>query len=156
MAFDRTDPADLAALKSEVNTDPDGLGYNPADTNAGVIEPINLARVAYVQQKPNVASSAIRGGTTYDAYDGLAIDEQEWLRWMTGSNGGGEENMPVTADLRLRLLGDGGTSIWAVADRTEMESVMSGIFSRDGSRAEDLWGIDTFISEQDWFAARDS
>ena len=27
--FDRNDSADLAALKSEVNTDPLGLGYNP-------------------------------------------------------------------------------------------------------------------------------
>jgi len=155
MAFDRTDPTDLAALKSEVNTDPDGLGYDTA-TTAGVVDVINLLRSAYTQQKPKVSSAELRSATTYDAYDGLAIDEQEWLRWITGSNGFEEENIPVSADLRHRLLGDGGNSIWAVADRTEMEAAMTLVFSRDGSRAEDLFGIGTTISEADWFAARDS
>ena len=156
MAFDRTNPADLAALKAEVNTDPDALGYDQSVTQDGVLDIINLARTAYTQQKEKVSAAAIRSGTSYDGYDGLAIDEQEWLRWMTGSNGFEEENMPVTADLRARLTGDGGTSIWAPADRTAMEAAMVAVFDRDGSRAEDLFGIGTTISRDDWIAARDS
>lgn len=156
MSFDRTDPADLLALKTEVNTDPDSLGYNASVTQEGVLDVINLPRSAYSRPKDKVSSAVIRSGTTYDAYDGLAIDEQEWLRWMTGSNGAVEENMPVTPDLRERLIGDGGTSIWAPADRTAMETVMLAIFTSDGSRAEDLFGVGTSISRDDWIAARDS
>ena len=40
MAFDREDPAHLAALKDEVNTDPEGYNYDPTDT-AGVLKKIS-------------------------------------------------------------------------------------------------------------------
>ena len=42
MAFDVNDPADLAALKSEVINDPQGYGYVP-DNTVDVLEKINLA-----------------------------------------------------------------------------------------------------------------
>lgn len=155
MAFDREDPADLAALKTEVNTDPNGYGYIPDKTET-VIDNINETRPAITVSKPRISAADVRSFTTYAGYDGLAIDEQEWLRWMTGSNGIGEENMVVTTDLRARLTGDGGTSIWAPADRIAMEAAMLALIDVPGSRAEELFGYATVISEQDWFAARDS
>lgn len=154
MAFDRTNPTHLAELKAEVANDPNGYGYNELDT-ASIITNINLTRAAITVSKPKISAAMVRSTTTYEAYDGLAIDEQEWLRWMTGSNGFEEENLLVTPDFRARLTGDGGSSIWAVASRTEMQDAMLALIDIDGSRAEQLWGFGTSISEQDWFAARD-
>lgn len=155
MTFDRTDPADLAALNTEVTTDPLGIGYDVnGNVDTAIVEPINAKN--YTVSKPRISAADVRAATTYDGYDGLAIDEQEWLRWMTGSNGVGEENMPVTTDLRARLTGDGGTSIWAPADRVAMEAAMLTLFDVPGSRAEVLFGYGTTISRADWIAARDS
>ena len=154
MAFDRTDPADLAALKTEIETDPQGYGYDPASTDAGVLQPINEIRDTITLNKDFVSPAEIKTATTYAAYDGLAIDEQEWLRWMTVGNG--EPTLKTTPDLVARLSGNGGSSIWAVADRTEMEAAMTAILTRAGSRAEELFGLNTSITRDDWFAARDS
>jgi len=42
MAFDRTDPADLLALKTEINTDPIGMGYAAVvDTTALLLKLLN-------------------------------------------------------------------------------------------------------------------
>lgn len=154
MAFDRTDPTDLLALKTEINTDPDGLGYVPENTNAGVAL-INEVG-AYTVSKLKISASDVRSTTTYDAYDNLAIDEQEWIRWMTGSNGFDEENMTVTPDLRTQLTGPGTASIWAAADRDAMNAAMLALIEVPGSRAQDLFGYDTSISRDDWLAAVNS
>lgn len=155
MAFDRTDPTDLAELKSEVTTDPNGYGYDPANTTL-VLEIINQIRATITIEKERISSAHVRGSTTFEAYDGLLVDRQEWLRWMTGSNGFQEENLDVTADLKLQLAGIGGQSLWAVGERAAMEAAMLALINRDGTRAEELWGIDTTITRDDWIAARDS
>jgi len=155
MSFDRNDPADLLALKTEINTDPDGLGYVPENTNDGITL-INAISASYIVSKPKISASDVRSTTTYDAYNNLAIDEQEWIRWMTGSNGFDEENMAVTPDLIAQLTGPGSASIWAPADRTEMNAAMLSLIDVDGSRAQDLFGYDTSISRDDWLAAVNS
>jgi len=154
MAFDRTDPADLLALKTEINTDPDGLGYVPENTNAGVAL-INEVG-AYTVSKLNISADAVRSTCTYDAYNNLAIDEQEWIRWMTPSAADSAENMVVTADLKTQLTGPDAASIWAVADRTEMNAAMLALIDVPGSRAQDLFGYDTSITRDDWIAAVNS
>ena len=158
MAFDRTNPADLLALKTEVNTDPTGLGYAPDAGTGGLLDLLNGKNPATLVQKPKISSAAVRSAVTYDAYNTLAIDEQEWLRWLTGSNGFEEENLPVSADLRLQLTGDGTptNSFWSAAQRTVMVAAMLAIMDVPGSRAEILWGFGTSISRDDWIAARDS
>lgn len=163
MAFDRTDPADLAALKTEVTTDPLGLGYVPENTQAGVLDIINLTRGTITVGKPKVSSPLVRSTTTFAAYNALTADEQEWLRWMTGSNGFEAENLEVTDDLRLQLLGtttigatDAAASFWGALERDAMVAAMSAIIDVNGSRAEELWGFGTVITSADWRAARDS
>ena len=158
MAFDRTDPTDLAELKSEVLTDPNGYGYIPENTDSGVLDIINMKRPEITVNKPRISAADIRSDVTYDAYDTLAIDEQEWIRWITGSNGVNEESVNVTADLRQQLAGDPTPtgSIWATAHRTEMNAAMSALMDVPGTRAEQLWGYGTTITRDDWFAARDS
>ena len=154
MSFDRNDPADLLALKTEVTTDPLGLGY---DTDANVTQITDIINSKdFTVSKPKISSALVRSTCTYDAYNGLAIDEQEWLTWMTGSNGYEEENMTVTDDLRTQLAGSGSDSIWAVADRTAMVTAMTELIDVHGSRAEVLFGYGTSISTDDWTTARDS
>ena len=149
MSFDRNDPADLLALKDEVNNDPLGLGYDPAGGTSDILDLLNAKN--YTVSKPTIDPSDVKSSTTYAAYDGLAIDEQEWLRWMTDT-----DVLVVTTDLQTRLAGAGTTSIWGVADRTEMVNAMTALIDVPGSRAEVLFGYGTVISDADWFAGRDS
>ena len=91
---------------------------------------------------------------TYDAYNNLAIDEQEWLRWLT-PNGG---ELRITADVKLQLTGrtlasngSGGTgndniSFWAAANRVAMCAAFLSLVEVAGGRAEVLWGAGTTIS----------
>ncbi len=157
MSFDNSDPNDLAALKSEVEVDPTALGYAAviAETDA-LLALLNDKNPATIVSKPVIDPALVRGATTFEGYDGLGIDEQEWLRWMTGANGSnGGESLVVTTDLRARLT-DGNNSIWAAADRNAMNAAQLDIIDVPGSRAEILWGYGTNISRADWFAARDS
>lgn len=156
MAFDRTNPTHLAELKAEVATDPDILGYDPLDTQAGVLDVLNLKRATYTISKPAISAALIRSTVTFDAYNTLSIDEQEWIRWVTGSNGFQEENLTVTPDLRTQLTGPGAASIWSAGNRDAMNQAMLALMDVDASRAENLWGYATSITREDWFAARDS
>jgi hypothetical protein len=156
MSFDVNDPTDLAELKSEIENDPLGLGYDVDGNSSVLVGLINEDNPAFIVSKPKISSALVRSATTYDAFEGLLGPEENWLQWMTGSNGFEEENMVVTPDLRASLVGPGSASIWAVADRTEMNAAMLALIDVPGSRAEILWGYGTTISQSDWFAARDS
>ncbi len=158
MSFDRTDPTDLLALKTEVNDDPAGLGYAAVVASTGELLALLNAKTATTVQKPKISSALIRSEITFDAYDTLSIDEQEWIRWVTGSNGFEEENLTVSVDLRLQLTGNGDPtdSFWATAHRSAMVAAMTAILDVPGSRAELLFGFGTRISRDDWIAARDS
>ena len=156
MSFDRNDPADLLALKTEMETDPLSIGYDINGNTDAQVSLINAKNPAITVSKPKVSAALVRSTCTYDAYNNLAIDEQEWLRWMTGSNGFEEENLTVTDDLRTQLTGPGTASIWAASDRTTMNQAMLDLIDVSGSRAEDLFGFGTVLSSSDWIAARDS
>ena len=161
MSFDRTNPDDLLALKNEVTLDPLTLGYVPDITQEGVLDVINLTRQTITVSKPAISAAVVRAAVTLQAYDNLLADRQEWLRWITGSNGVNEESLIVTQDLRDRLTGVlggsvTGDSIWAAADEDIMEPIMLALIDIDGSRAEQLFGFGTIISRDDWLAARDS
>ena len=160
MAFDRNDPADLLALKNEVNTDPNAYGYVPEDTNL-VLDILSLKRAEITVSKPKISPALIRAAVYLNAYDNLLADRQEWLRWITGSGGFEDESLVITQDLRDRFTGalggsQTGDSIWAAADDDVMEPIMLALIDIDGSRAEELFGFGTTISRDDWFAARDS
>ena len=151
--FDVKDPADLLALKNEVNNDPLGLGY---DQNANITQITGLINAKnYTVSKPEISSALIRSACTYDAYNNLAIDEQEWIRWIT-PGAKGEEDLTVTVDLTTRLTGPDAASIWAVADRVAMNAAMLALIEVPGSRAEILFGYGASISGSDWTTARDS
>lgn len=155
MAFDRTDPADLLALKTEINTDPDGLGYAAVIENiVPLLALINAKSASYTVRKPYISSAEVKSVCTYSAYNTLVIDEQEWLQWMT-SNSSVTPDIKTTTDLVARLT-DGNNSIWSAAERDAMNAAMLALIDVDGSRAEFLFGFGTVISEADWIAARNS
>lgn len=149
MSFNRNDPADLAALKAEATNDPQAIGYTviqDGNTNK-FIEEINAKN--YTVQKPRISSSDVRAAVTYAAYNNLAIDEQEWIRWI--APGSTDEDILVTDDIIEQLTNS--STFWAAGDRTAMQAAMSALINVPGSRAEVLWGYGTSISREDWLAA---
>ena len=146
----------LQALHDEIESDAEGLGYKEAggewkEDNV-IADLINAEN--YKIDNGSVPMEDIRAVTSYDGYNDLAIDEQEWIRWMTPNSG----NFVVTTDMKLQLSGrtltsDGsaGTgndnqSFWSVATRGEMAPAMLALIEVDGSRAEVLWGQNKVVT----------
>ena len=156
--FNSDDPADLAALKLEVETDPNGYGYD-VDNTSTIITLINEKRPEITVSKPQISGKAIKNATYFEAYNTLSIDEQEYIKWIT-EGATDEDTILVTQNLRDMLTGTlgGGTedSIWAAAHDDIMEPIMLALIDIQGSRAEELFGYSSTISSGDWFAARDS
>jgi hypothetical protein len=145
----------LQALHDEIESDTEGLEYKVGSVwkdDSVIADLINAE--SYKVDRESVPMETVRSIVTYDAYNNLAIDEQEWLRWMTPNSG----EFQVTADMKLQLSGrtltsDGvaGTgsdnaSFWAAADDQDMAPIMLAEIEVDGSRAEVLWGEGTTVS----------
>jgi hypothetical protein len=115
----------LQALHDEIEADPLALGYKNGDGSwkgdAVIADLINAK--SYKIDRANVEMETVRATVTYDAYNALALDEQEWIRWMTPNSG----LFQVTADMKLQLsgralasngiagTGTDGDSFWAAA-----------------------------------------
>jgi len=146
----------LQALHDEIEADPEGLGYKDGGGNwIGDQEIADLINAkGYVIDQAGVEMEAVRAGVSYDAYNTLAIDEQEWIRWMTPNSG----TFQVNADMKLQLTGrsltSNGTagtgndsnSFWSAAHRTEMSAAMLALIETPGSRAEVLWGAGLIVT----------
>jgi hypothetical protein len=140
----------LQALHDEIEADPLGIGYKEQDGSwkgdAEIVALINAQN--YVVDAAQIEMEAVRASVTYSAYNSLAIDEQEWLRWMTPNSG----YFVVTSDMKAQLTGrslaaDGvagsgndSNSFWAASDRGAMCAAMLTLIEQPGSRAEVLWG----------------
>jgi hypothetical protein len=146
----------LQALHDEIEADPVTLGYKEGSGawkgDQVIADLINAKN--YVIDQTSIDMEAVRASTTYEGYDTLAIDEQEWLRWMTPGSG----QFVVTADMKLQLTGRtlttsgvAGTgtdaqSFWAAAHRGALAPAMLALIEIGGSRAEVLWGAGVTIS----------
>ncbi len=153
MPFDRTNPADLQALQTEVNTDPIGMGY------AAVIEQTTLLLKLLNDPANNV------GGETAQAIlsprlilDVISPDdltpsgqfsqgELEWVKMLV--HYGLIEGDP---DANLEQFRAKFTNVFPANSTTRIDLV-----SRTAplSRAEVLFGQGTELTREDWFAARD-
>lgn len=149
VSFDRSNPAHLAALKAEIATDPAGMGYVPSGGTVELLAKLNnpalnvggdtLLRPTEELDIPDIA--AVINPSEYAA---LSAYDQQWVIMFI--------NRPADEMLRpyqakfLSLFGAGSvTRAAALALRT-----------KDASRAEVLFGVNTVIAREDWFAARDS
>lgn len=149
MAFDRTDPADLAALKSEVEVDPIGMGYAAViDKTKDLLELLN-------EPANNVGGeTAARVFDVFamlDAFDPTDLDDNQTVN-------GAANYVHILVELW-----NAERSITAYKDkfRSCFAPTSATVVALDAqnaalSRAEVLFGQGTIITKDDWFAARDS
>lgn len=152
MAFDKTDPAHLLALKTEVSADPIGMGY------AAVVDQTTLLLKLLNDPANNVGADTVAQEMTpavlldvVDAaeYGGNQVSQgqRDWLK-MVFDHGliTGEAIEQFRAKIKAIFPNNGPTN--AAIDALQ----------RALSRAEavPLFGPGTIIGKNDWFAARDS
>lgn len=150
--------AQLQTLKTEFTNDPNGYGY-AADiavgNDSGLVAKLNLARTGSnggPQIRVNnvtVDTGAVRAATTKAAYDGLAATERTFINWLTGAG-----TIAVTADNLQTLAGipTATSAVWSAGTRDAMNAAMELILRRNGSRAEQLIGVQ--VVEADVIAAK--
>lgn len=149
MSFDRTNAADLAALKTEVLTDPTGAGYNPSASEAVLLDLLNNP----AQNKtPATGPDYLTPLNVLKGLMPVSINSQDQFKIQLVF----ESAQGVTDDIsvfRPDLVSFGG----------QVATAINGI-NRALSRAEILFAEDdvngsresVVITTADWRAARDS
>lgn len=146
----------LQALHDEIEADTQALGYKEVGgawkEDAVIVDLINAKN--YTIDHSTIPMEHVRAAVTYEAYNTLAIDEQEWIRWMTPNSG----DFYVTADMKLELsgrtpasngtagTGADGDSFWAAAHDQDMAPAMLALIEAPGSRAQVLWGENQIVT----------
>lgn len=150
MAFNIKKPADLATLKAEINTDPAGMGYSAVrGETKKTLDKLNFA-------SNNVGTDSINRPTeeidipdiagVIDPVEFAALSEydKEWVKMFI--------NQPFDAALKpfqAKFL-----AIFKAGTKTRAAAM--GLRSKPASRAEVLFGVNTVLTREDYFAARDS
>jgi hypothetical protein len=146
MSFDRSNPADLLALKTEVETDPIAMGYqlnNPTQIVRLLNDPsLNLGG--------DTVSQELTVALLLDVTDPSDLDAQQV--------GDGERRF-----IESFLGRDLGENIdrWKAKIQSAFKvnsptSLAIGALERPISRAEVLFGVETVLVREDWYAARNS
>ena len=150
MSFDRNDPANLLALKTEVNTDPIGMGYAGVNNTAAILKLLNAPA-------NNVGGETAAAPFTVENML-VALVPTELDAQQTNAGAGDYINALVTAGGQF-----GGVDIEQF--KTDFRAMFAGnsatVAALDAqtaalSRAEVLFGQGTSLSRDDWIAARDS
>ena len=144
MAFDRTDPTDLAALKSEESVDPISMGYASANNTTQLISLFN-------DPANNV------GGETSDR----PFDVSAMLDALEPDDFAAPQTSADAAEYTNTLTVYGNISGYKTKWRGLFAANSATVTALDAqtsplSRVEVLFGQGTVISKDDWFAARDS
>lgn len=148
MAFDRTDQADLTALKTEVETDPIGMGYAAVVTVTAQL--LKLLNDPANNVGGDTASRPFDVSAMLDALDPADFDAQQTVAGAPSyvhvlvERGNFNDITPYKTKFRSLFAGNSATVIALDAQNVAL------------SRAEVLFGQGTVISREDWFAARDS
>lgn len=150
MAFNRENPTHLATLKTEVNADPTGMDYAAAQGETKVI----LAKLN--DPDLNVGNDTINRPTEeLDIPDIAAvIDETEYASLSEFDKIWVQMLINQPADVMLKPFQSKFVEVFPNGSAT-LTAVLA-LRQKDASRAEVLFGVNTEISKQDWFAARDS
>lgn len=150
MSFDKTDPADLLALKNEVNDDPLGMGYDPP---AGTQPVLDLLNIPANNLSPADGDSPVIANVLLKVIFGESISAQDQFKLQLLF----EASSDLDADLsEYRAL------ITALSN--PLGIALAAALIRALSRAEVLFSdVDVngtteliTISRNDWIAARDS
>jgi len=150
--FDVTDPADLLALKTEVNTDPISMGYDPAGGTRILLDLLN-------EPGSNVGGETTGAPLTARALWEICADNPDDLT----PHGPFSEGDQFVVQQFFEIAGSPEADLsWGRARLRSLFPAADGIVDaidallRTMSRAEVLFGEGTTISRTDWFAARDS
>ncbi len=151
MAFNRTNPADLLALKNEQATDPIGMGYAAVDGQTQKTLDLFNAPDLNVESPRPTTGQRLTVSILLEI-PALAVD----LDHNQVSEG---EKIFITSFMNRDF--DADIERWRAqiieALRSQSDTVTAlNALVRDMSRAEVLFGVETVISKQDWIAARDS
>lgn len=139
--FDRTDPADLTALKTEVNTDPLTIGY-VIDPTATLISQLNAKNYTVQRAIDDVDIYEVAAVINDAEYDALPAYGKEWVKMFIVQPEGIKTSNYKTKFLELFPNGS-VTRTAAIA-----------LLDVPGSRAEVLFGYGTVITRDDWAEAR--
>jgi len=152
----------LQALNDEIDNDPTSQGYKEVGgewkADQVIVDLINAQDLKI--DRLNITANELQTTATYDAYNNLSIDEQEWFQILAtiGSGGQSGTGIKVNADLKLQLSGRtltsngaAGTgfdnnSWWAPADDQDIAPAFLALIEISGSRAEVLWDEGATIS----------
>jgi hypothetical protein len=148
MAFDQANAANLAALKSEVNTDPVAVGYNATSGNTQAL--LKLLNDASNNPGGETTNQTLTVGVLLDVmmvsdFDAQQVSDGERRYLEAFMNRDFDVVIePYRAKIRDAFK-SGSTTVNAID-----------ALIRPLSRAEVLFGEGTVISRADWLAARDS
>lgn len=146
---------DYAALKSELQTDPNAYGYAATNGNdVAKADLLNLARAAITIRRSDVPAKDLWEAIDVGDYTALQANptatqlslERRYLAWMTG--------LPTFGT--VRILNDDGSNGPVAANLLAMFPAGSttrarivALASRNGSRAEQLFGQGVVVTAQD-------
>lgn len=148
---------DYAALKTELNTDPTALGYaapRTAGDDVTLAGIVNLLRATIQIRRADISASEIANAIDVADYTALPgsptaaqlSSERRFLAWITG----------ILTVGSVRLLNDDGTNAPAITNFQAMfpagsatRTRLLALASRNGSRAEQLFGAGTVITSAD-------
>lgn len=144
MAFDITNNADLLALRSEVETDPAGVGYAAVSGNqAALVELVNNKTTTQVTRPvDDIDVSQVAAVIDTGEYDALSAYDKEWVKMLIAR----------PANTSLKAFKNKFLEIFPNGTQTRTDAVA--LQQVDGSRAEVLFGYGTVITALDWHAAR--
>jgi hypothetical protein len=136
----------LATLKTELDTDPNGLGYTgTSHPDAATL----LNAVDAVNQIPNtsIAIHAVRDEIRLAEWEGLTQGKRDMIMLLFGN---GDVSIDITNSLLVaQILG-----VFTVVDAPLTREAMSDLATRDGTRAEVLFGANINVTAADVMEAR--
>jgi len=143
-AFSTTD---LPALKTELTTDPTGIGYAPliaAGNHQGIADAINLARATITVRRGVRSGIDVMNAIALADFEAATTGRQQYILALVTP----VEGVDLSNDIIRANLG----SIFAAGNATRTR-LLAAADKNPASRAEQLWGINTVISTQQIGAA---
>ena len=157
--FDRTNAAQLTALRNEIQTDPQALGYAPfvsGGQDGAVCDVINFIRDGVTAAFNGVVGTAITVRRSDVSPNEVleAIDLADLITTATTIQCSWLES--ITQTRTMRLLNDDGTNTRVLSNLrsllaagSQSRTRLNNVANRNGSRAESLFGTGTVIVPDD-------
>jgi len=127
---------DQLELRTELQTDPTGLGYGlPNTVNAHQV--LNAPRTAIQIPRGEIAASEVIDATDFGELEALTAEKQRLYLALTGPGVVNTASPQVVAAF---------ASIFAGASGNNTRPRLAALQTRNGSRAEELWGVGESVS----------